>query len=374
MGKGIKIFKVLGIQISIDYTWFIVFVLFAWSLSYGYFPFRNPGFSTAAYLATGILSAVLLFTCVLIHELSHSYIANRLGMDIHEITLFIFGGVAQLTKEPEDAATELKIAIAGPVASLILAGLFYGAAAISPEAYPLFKSVLGYLGLINLVLVAFNMIPGFPLDGGRVFRALWWMKTGDINMATKVASNIGKGFAIFLIAMGLIQIFAGNLVGGLWSVFIGIFVQQAAESGYQQVLIKKALSGLKVKDLMSKPVITVDASMSLNDAVENFFFKFHHASFPVMSEGRIQGLLTLNSVRAVDKEKWNETRVSEVMLRLGPNDTMGPEDSAIDALSKMMSGGGNLGRFPVVRGDEVVGMVSRRDMMQMLEFKSGLGR
>src|SRR3989304_4072394 len=242
MAKGIKLFRVLGIQISLDYTWFIVFVLFAWSLSYGYFPFQHPGLPTGTYLTMGILSATLLFACVLIHEIS----------------LFIFGGVAQLTKEPEDAATELKIAIAGPAASLVLALLFYGsAAAVNPEAFPLLKSVLGYLALINFILLAFNMIPGFPLDGGRVFRALWWMRTGDLNKATKVASNIGKGFALFLIVMGFFQIFMGSFVGGLWFVFIGVFVQQAAESGYQQVVIKKALSGLKVKDLMSKPVITV---------------------------------------------------------------------------------------------------------------------
>ncbi|OGP15469.1 MAG: hypothetical protein A2052_01180 [Deltaproteobacteria bacterium GWA2_54_12] len=376
MAKGIKLFRVFGIQISLDYTWFIVFVLFAWSLSYGYFPFQHPGLPTGTYLTMGILSATLLFACVLIHEISHSVTANRLGMDIHEITLFIFGGVAQLTKEPEDAATELKIAIAGPAASLVLALLFYGsAAAVNPEAFPLLKSVLGYLALINFILLAFNMIPGFPLDGGRVFRALWWMRTGDLNKATKVASNIGKGFALFLIVMGFFQIFMGNFVGGLWFVFIGVFVQQAAESGYQQVVIKKALSGLKVKDLMSKPVITVDETSSVTEAVENYFFKFHHASFPVKSDGHVSGLLTLNNVRAIEKEKWSETRVSDAMNRLGPNDTMSPDDSAMEALAKMMSNhNGNLGRFPVVQNGQLVGIISRQDIMKMLEFKAGLER
>lgn len=375
MAKGIKIFRVLGIQVSLDYTWFIVFVLFAWSLSYGYFPFRIPGLTGGTYLMMGILSSLLLFACVLIHEISHSYTANRLGMDIHEITLFIFGGVAQLTREPEDAKTEFKIAIAGPAASLVLAILFYASAAVvSNTAHPVADSVLAYLALINLVLLGFNMIPGFPLDGGRVFRAIWWWRTGDLNRATKVASNIGKGFALFLIVTGFMQIFVGNFVGGLWFVFIGVFVQQAAESGYQQVVIKKALSGLKVKDIMTKPVITVDEASSVSEAVENFFFKYHHAAFPVRSDGHVSGLLTLNEVRALDKQKWNETRVSDVMHRLGPTDTMGPEDSAIDALAKMTSNGdnGNLGRFPVVQGDKLVGIISRRDIMKMLEFKAGL--
>lgn len=371
MARGIKLFRVLGIQISIDYTWFIVFVLFAWSLSYGYFPFRHPGLATGTYLMMGTLSAVLLFACVLIHELSHSYTANRLGLDIHEITLFIFGGVAQLTKEPEDAKTELKIAIAGPLASAFLAVVFWAAARmISGAAHPVLNPILAYLALINLVLLIFNMIPGFPLDGGRVFRALWWLKTGDINMATKVASGIGKGFAIFLIVTGFMQIFVGNFTGGLWSVLIGVFVQQAAESGYRQVLIKKALEGLKVKDLMSKPVVTVEEGKTVNEAVENYFFKYHYASFPVKSDGHVEGLLTLNNVRALEKEKWNEVKVEEVMQRLKPEDSLAPETNALDALTKMM--GDNIGRFPVLDKGELVGIISRRDILKLLEFKSGL--
>lgn len=374
MTKGIKLFKILGIQVSLDYTWFIVLVLFSWSLAYGYFPVKNPGLGTGTYLAMGVISALLLFACVLVHELSHSYTANRLGMDIHEITLFIFGGVAKLTKEPEDAPTELKIAIAGPIASLILAALFYGASrALTPDTHPLLKSVFGYLAFINFMLLTFNMIPGFPLDGGRIFRALWWMKTGDMNRATKIASSIGKGFAVFLIAMGLIQIFMGNFVGGLWFVFIGVFVQQAAEGGYQQIVIKKALEGLKVKDLMSKPVITIESSMSVADAVEEFFFKFHHAAFPVMTGGRLTGLLTLTNVRGVNKDDWATTPAGEAAHKLDPEDTMSPEDNAIDALAKMMSGQeDNLGRFPVVASGELVGIISRRDILQMLEFRAGL--
>lgn len=370
--RGIKLIKVLGIQISIDYTWFIIFVVFAWSLAYGYFPFQQPGFSRGTYLLMGVLSALLLFVCVLIHELSHSYTANRLGMDIREITLFIFGGVAQLTKEPEDAKTELKIAIAGPAASLVLAMLFWAAArVVDGNAYPILDSILGYLALINLVLLIFNMIPGFPLDGGRVFRALWWLKTGNLNNATRVASTIGKGFALFLIVSGFFQIIIGNFVGGLWFVLIGVFVQQAAESGYQQVVIKNALEGVKVKDIMTRPVITVRESNTVSEAVENYFFKYHHASYPVTSNGHVAGLLTLSDVRSVDKDKWNETRVSDVMDRIGPGDALNPEDSAMDAMAKMM--GDHIGRFPVLNKDGgLEGILSIRDIMKILEFKTGL--
>ncbi len=373
MARGIKLFKILGIRISIDYTWFIIFVVFAWSLAFGYFPFKLPGLGRWTYLLMGFISSLLLFICVLIHELSHSYTANRLGLDIKEITLFIFGGVAQLTKEPEDARVELKIAIAGPAASLVLAILFWAASRLVDKAlYPGVYSILSYLSLINLVLLVFNMIPGFPLDGGRVFRAVWWARTGDLNRATRVASNIGKGFAIFLIIFGFFQIITGNFVGGLWSVLIGVFVQQAAESGYRQLLIKNALEGVKVKDLMSRGVISVKEDITLTEAVENYFFKYHFVSFPVTSGSRVVGLLALHNVRDVDRDKWGGTYVRDVMFKIGEDDVLSPEAGAMEALTKMMSD--RFGRFPVLDKGELVGIISRRDIMKMLELKEGLRR
>ncbi len=374
MARGIKLFRVLGINISIDYTWFIILVVFTWSLAFGYFPFKLPGFGRLTYFFMGFVSAILLFACVLIHEISHSYTSNRLGLEIKEITLFIFGGVAQLTKEPDDPRVELKIAIAGPAASLVLGIIFWAASRLVDQAaYPVANSILSYLALINIVLLVFNMIPGFPLDGGRVFRAIWWERTGDLNRATRVASNIGKGFAIFLIIFGFFQILTGNFVGGLWSVLIGVFVQQAAESGYQQLLMKQALEGVKVRDVMSRNVVSVKEEMPLTEAVENYFFKYHFVSFPVTSDGRVVGLLALHNVRDVNKDRWDDTQVKEVMFKLGAEDFLSPDDSAMDALSRMLSD--HFGRFPVLSGKgELVGIVSRRDIMKLLEFKAGLRR
>ena len=371
--RGIKLFKVFGIQISIDYSWFIVFLLFAWSLSYGYFPFKHPGLTTSAYIVIGVVSSLMLFICVLIHELSHSVTANRLGLDIHEITLFIFGGVAKLSKEPEDAMVELKIAIAGPIASGVLAIIFGVLAALAAKTpYQVVYTVFTYLSYINLVLLIFNMIPGFPLDGGRVLRALWWAKTGDLNRSTKVASSVGKGFAMFLIFFGFYQMLTGNFVGGLWAILIGFFVQRAAESGYQHVVIKKALEGLKVRDVMSTGVVTMDGATTVSDAVEGYFLKHHFVSFPVTSGDHVAGLLLLGSVRAVEKDQWNTTLVRDIMQPLGPADILSPDDAASEALSRMV--GGTSGRFPVLKDGKLVGIISRRDIMKMLEFKSGLGR
>lgn len=369
MGKGIRLFKILGIQISLDYTWFIVFVLFAWSLAFGYFPSRTPGLARGVYISMGVISSLLLFICVLIHEISHSYTANRLGLGIREITLFIFGGVAQLSKEPDDALVELKIAVAGPLASAALAVLFWAAsAAVGGAPHPVLYAILTYLALINMVLLAFNMIPGFPLDGGRVLRAIWWARTGDLSGATRVASRIGKGFAIFLIVTGFFEMFTGNFTGGLWSVLIGVFVQQAAESGYQQVMMKKALEGVKVRDLMSRGVVSVKENFTISDAIEKYFFKYRFVSFPVTSNGHVVGILTLNGTRTVEKDKWGQTRVKDVMRRLNPGEILSPEESALDALTKLMND--DAGRLPVTDKGELVGIISRRDIMKTLEFRS----
>jgi Zn-dependent protease len=374
MNRGIRLFKVLGIRISIDYTWFIVFFLFAWSLAYGYFPYQNPGFNTATYIFMGLVSSLSLFICVLIHELSHSHTANRLGLDIKEITLFIFGGMAQLTREPDDPKVELKIAIAGPLASLALAFIFKALQGIvdGVAAMPVLSAVLGFLATINLVLLIFNMVPGFPLDGGRVLRALWWLKTGDIMKSTRLASRIGKGFAFFLIIFGFLQIFAGHFTQGLWAVLIGVFLQQAAEGSYRQLIMKMALEGVRVRDIMTKEVVTVDSNLTIAEVVEKYFFNYHFVSFPVTSHGRVEGLLTLNNVRSVERERWDTTFVRDVMERLTPGMVLAPEDTALHVLSKMAGEG--VGRYPVIFRGELVGILTRRDIMKIMELKSELER
>ncbi|MFQ5464547.1 MAG: site-2 protease family protein [Thermodesulfobacteriota bacterium] len=373
LGRGIKLFRVLGIQISVDYTWFIIFIFFAWTLAYGYFPYMNPGLDRRVYLGMGFFSSLALFACVLIHELSHSYTSNRLGLEIKEITLFIFGGVAQLTREPDRASDELKIAVAGPIASGVLAGLFYVAwRLIDPEAHVVASAIVKYLAIINLVLLIFNLIPGFPLDGGRVLRAIWWWKTGDFERATRLTSRIGKLFALFLIITGFMRIFTGNFIGGLWSVLIGVFLQQAAESGYRQVVMKLALEGVKVRDIMARDVVSMDASETVATAVERYFLPHHYVSFPVLSDSRVVGLLTLNNVRAVPKDEWETTSVRDVMHGIEATDVLSPDDAAEGVLGRMT--GDNLGRFPVVEDGELKGIVTRRDIMRVMQFKTELKR
>ncbi|MEK6599230.1 MAG: site-2 protease family protein [Deltaproteobacteria bacterium] len=373
MGRGVKLFKILGIQISLDYTWFIVFGLVAWSLAQGYFPITIPGLTTFTYILVGIVSAVLLFACVLIHELSHSYTSNKLGLDIKEITLFIFGGVARLTKEPDDPVTELKVAVAGPAASIALAAIFWVLMQIANtfSIYPVLSAIFEYLAMINMVLVIFNMIPGFPLDGGRVLRSLWWKKTGDLQKATQIASRVGKGFAALLIGFGFFQIFLGNFIGGLWMIFIGMFLQQTADSSYRQLLVKKTLERIKVSDAMTRNVVTITEDSTLAAVVEKYFFGYHFVGFPVSSDGRITGMLTLNNVRLVPKEKWDTTLVRDVINKISPDAILSPEDNAMDALSRMIDL--DTGRVLVMDGDKLIGIITRRDIMKLMEFKTDLG-
>jgi Zn-dependent protease len=330
--NGIRLFKVLGIRISIDRTWFIVFVLIAWSLSFGYFPLHLPGLGKLTYVIMGVVSSLILFMCVLAHELSHSYVSNRLGLPVRGITLFIFGGVAELSKEPEDPKTELKIAVAGPMASAGLALIFY-AASIATASFnaPTLTAVTSYLAMINIMLVIFNMIPGFPLDGGRVLRALWWMRTKDLTGATRAASMVGKGFAVFLILSGLLQITRGGFIGGIWSIFIGLFLRQAAQSSYQQVLMKTSLDGVKVSEIMSKNVITITADLSVASVVENYFLSYHFASFPVIKGGDVKGILTLKGVKELQRDDWDKTGVQSIMEELTSDDVLEPDDSALTA-------------------------------------------
>ncbi len=373
MIRGISLFKVLGIRISIDFTWFIAFILFAWSLAYGYFPSEVPGLKKSTYLVMGAISSLFIFVSVLIHELAHSYTSNRLGLRIKEITLFIFGGVAHLTREPDDAMTEFKIAVAGPAASAVLAVVFTILKKVVGGAVdaPALVGVIGFLAMLNMVLLVFNLIPGFPLDGGRVLRALWWARTGDIKTATSVASGIGKSFALFLIFMGFLQMLSGYFIQGLWALLIGLFLQQAAESSYRQLMVKMALEGLRVKDMMTRDVVTVREDQLLSEVVEDYFFTHHFTSFPVVSNGTVVGLLTLNDVRRIGKDRWHDTTVGEAMERFTPEMVLHPNDSAQHALTKMVTEG--VGRYLVVDDTgRLIGILSRRDIMKTMELKKTL--
>ncbi len=373
ISRSFKLFKIFGFQVSIDYTWFIIFALFTWSLSTFYLPHRLPGLASGTYWLFGAAATLLLFVSVLLHELSHSIVARRHGLEISGITLFIFGGIAKISSEPSDAKSELKIAIAGPISSIALSLIFYAISLLVVRftGRSIFSVSLGYLAMINGLLAAFNLIPGFPLDGGRVFRAFIWKRTGNFRRATEVASSVGRAFGLLLIFLGILGFISGAFVAGLFYIFIGLFLRQAAELSFEQVVMKEALSGVKVADVMTEGAVCIDADVTVQEAIDNYFFHYRYRSFPVTRDGRFVGLVTLHDVKEVPREKWKTEKIESALTATNRGLRVSPTEEAVNVLALMLKTG--QGRLPVTEGERVIGMVTRRDVMTLLQLKTDLG-
>ncbi|GLI32863.1 site-2 protease family protein [Desulforhabdus amnigena] len=366
--EGINLFRIAGIQITIDFSWFIIFILILWSLSVGYFPKEFPGQNALAYWFAGLIATLLFFLSVVIHELSHSLMAIRLGMKINEITLFIFGGISKLSEEARTPQDEFKIAVVGPLSSFALAIVFRGAAgALTALQFSFMAAVFSYLSWINVALGVFNLIPGFPLDGGRVLRAFLWWKTGSIARATKWTSDIGKGFAVALMVIGTFQIFSGRLLGGIWMIFIGMFLRWVAEGGYQEVLIRQALEGVSVREVMVTQMVSVSPEMKVSDLISSFFLKYGYTGYPVMENDEILGVVSLSQVKDLTDEEKENRKVREIMTALSKEICVGPEDSLADALKKMIQQ--NMSRLLVLDKNQVVGLITKTGLFRFIEIK-----
>jgi Zn-dependent protease/predicted transcriptional regulator len=369
--SGIRLIKVGGIQIKLDYSWFIVFALVLWSLSAGYFPRVYPDQSTQTYWTAGLIAAFLFFVSVVTHELSHSFMAIRSGIKISEITLFIFGGMARLSEEADDPKTEFKIAIVGPLTSFALAIVFWLIRnAIQGDQPSIIVEIFGYLAWINVALGVFNLIPGFPLDGGRVFRAVWWWKTGSMIEATRVASDIGKGFAIVLMILGGLQIFSGALVGGLWFIFIGMFLRGMAEVGYNELVMKKSLEGTRIQDVMIRDLVTVSPNLSIKRLITDYFLRYGYRGFPVITDGKVSGMISLANVKDLSEQEQADRIVEQVMAPINGETIIPPETSLIEALKKMSQQ--KTARLLVMRGDQMMGMITQTGLLRFLEMKRAL--
>lgn len=371
--KGVvELFKVAGVQVEIDFSWIIIFVLIYWSLSAGYFPLQYPGHTTGEYWLVGLAATILFFASVLGHELSHAALANRLGEEVNRITLFIFGGMAHLTGEPTSAANELKIAAVGPVSSIVIAAFFWliGAAIGSAPDATLWAAVFSYLAFINVALAVFNLLPGFPLDGGRLLRAFLWQRWGSLRRATARAADWGAGIAWALIGLGTLEIFAGGLIGGLWLIFIGLFLRNAATTSYQSVVIEQMLGQIRVADLMIRDPVSVAPDLTISDAVEKFFLHYGYAGFPVVSDGRALGLLSLGRVRECPAGERAARTVGDVMVPVGQKITIAPYAPISDALHRMAEA--DVGRLLVMDGERLLGLITRSAIARFVQLKAQL--
>jgi len=361
----VHLLSIFGIPININASWVFIYALITWTLAVGYFPRQLPGLEPVAYWANGLLAALLLFASVLIHELAHSLVAIGNGLTVRGITLHLLGGVSQLDDEPPDPRTEFLMAAAGPLASLALA-LVLSLARIPVDA-PWGDAILTYLMYVNVAVGVFNLIPGFPLDGGRLLRAVVWRSTGDFARATATASRVGRGVAVGLVVIGTWQAFTGSFLSGLWLVLIGLFLRQAASLSHSQATLASALGELPVTDVMTREVVTVSWNATVADLVQQFW-AHHVTSFPVVAGGVVRGIATVHDLDRVAVDAWERTSIQNVMRPLTGSMTIDSTATALEALRQASAN--ELGRLAVLDGTRLVGYLSLKDLGHVLALRS----
>ncbi len=386
MGQGFRLGRIAGIEVQVDWSLLIIFALIASSLGLITFPSLHPNWSPVLSWMTALVAAVLFFGSVLVHELSHALVGRIYGMRVPRITLFIFGGMAHIESEPEQWRGELWMAIVGPITSLVLGFAFVillnllvgpeGFDSVDPRGTlanlsPL-ATLLLWLGPVNILLGLFNLVPGYPLDGGRVLRALMWGITGDMRRATRWASWAGQGFAWLLIGTGVVMLlgarvpfFGTGAINGLWLAFIGWFLNNAALSSYQQILLREALGGIRVGRLMRTRITVISPEMAVHELVEEYLLRGSERALPVVEGNRLVGLVGLSDVQQRDRSEWPELSVREVMIPRRRLVTVTPEEEALEALMTLSRTGVN--QLPVVDADgRLVGIVQRADILNWM--------
>jgi Zn-dependent protease len=373
-GRKFKLFSLFGFEVSIDLSWIVIAVLVSWSLAAGLFPYLYKNLTPQTYWVMGIIGALGLFLSVIFHEFCHSLVARRLGLPMKGITLFIFGGVAEMGDEPPSAKVEFLMAIAGPISSFFLTVIFYliylqGTAAQWPLPV---NGVIRYLAYINLLLAIFNLLPAFPLDGGRVLRSILWGIWNDLRRATRVSALVGSAFGIGLIALGIFQFIGGNFIAGLWWFLIGLFIRGAAQTSYQQLLVRNALAGEPVRRFMNSNPVTVPGNITVEQLVEDYVYKYHYKMFPVVDNGDLLGCITTRMIKDVPRERWSQESVGDLASRGSHENTISPETDAVKALAQMHTTGNS--RLLVVEGKHLMGILTLRDLMKLLSLKVELGQ
>lgn len=371
MPGSIRLGNIAGIDIFIHVSWLIIVVLLTWSLATGWFASLYPGWSTFTYWAVSLLAALLLFASVLFHELAHSLVARRRGLAVKSITLFIFGGVSNIEQEPKSPGIEFQMSFVGPLTSLLIGGVSYLLLLASGGGTSPLAAVLGYLALSNILLGVFNLIPGFPLDGGRVLRSIIWKITGRLRTATRVATVAGEVIAYLFIVTGLWLIFGGDLLDGLWLGFIGWFLLSGAQSANSQVMLETLLKGVTVGEVMNSSPVTVPANISLQKLVDEFLLPRGWRNAFVMQGDQLAGLITLSEIRHVPREQWGQTPVGFAMIPAERLHTVSPRQNLNEVLPLLVAQ--DVNQVPVVEDDRLVGVLSREDIVRFMEIRRSLG-
>jgi Zn-dependent protease/predicted transcriptional regulator len=366
--SGFRLGRLFGIPIYLHASWLIIFLLITVTLA-KQFTSQHPGWSPQQHWALGIITSILFFGSVVFHELSHSVVAKRYRIPVESITLFVFGGLSRISRDPSNAWQEFNIAIAGPLSSLFLGGCFWLAAHYF-HGNELVLAACTWLWEINVLLAVFNLVPGFPLDGGRILRGIAWGITGDFTRATKIASNAGRFFGYLMIFVGVWQAFNGNPIGGLWTAFIGWFLLSAARESYAQVAIRNTLTGLHASDVMTQDVPTVERNISVEDYVHEVL-RTGRRSHIVTGAGRPVGLVTLHSARTVPRDEWANTSIQAVMIPFDRIHAATPEEPALGVLERMQAE--DINQMPVISNGRIVGMIARDTILRVLQTRLQLG-
>lgn len=374
MKSSFIIGKIKGIIIEVNISWFIIFFIVTYSLATSYFPVLYPDFSISTNWLLGCIITVFYFVSVLLHELSHSLVSKRLGIPVNKITLFIFGGIARLDREPDSPGDEFKISIAGPAMSLALFALFMLLEKILNRfgASQVVVVTLSYLSSVNLLLAIFNLIPAFPMDGGRVLRSIIWRVTGDLQKATKYSSSMGTLFGNIFIVLGVILVFNGSLLSGIWLAFIGWFIIQLSLSNYQTMLITNIFDKIYIREFMTSNVTTVDYSISVQELIENYFYKYKFIIFPVKRNDEIIGVVRIETVKALDKELRAQTTVGSITIPINPDLTVSPGDNVSKAMTKLFKN--DIGRVLVMDQGNLIGIISSTDILKYLNIYKKLNK
>lgn len=370
-GDAIPLGKIGGIEIKIHVTWFLVALLVAWSLAGSYFPRSVPGYSTGAYWLAGIVVTVLFFASLLAHELAHSLVARARGLKVVAITLYLFGGVSQIATEATTPGTEFWVTVVGPLTSFAL-GIIFGILWLAlGNISALADSALGYLAIINIFLAIFNLLPGLPLDGGRILRAIVWWHSGNQQHATRVAAMAGVVIGYLMIAAGIVYVFTGFWVNGLWLIFLGWYLQSLAVQERRASQARALFAGLTVRDMTNTHPFTVGPDAPLDQVVHDVLLPHHIRAVPVLADGQFRGLLTVHGIGQVPREQWPMTTAADAMIPAAKVATATPDESAQEAIAEMQEQ--DLNQLPVLQDGRFLGLLSRSTIVRQLEIRARTG-
>jgi Zn-dependent protease/predicted transcriptional regulator len=369
-GGSLRVARIFGIDIEIHFSWLIILVILGWALAEGFFPQQYPGWETTTYWIVGIGAALLLFVTVLIHEMAHALVAKAKGMEVPRITLFIFGGVSHLGRQPRTAGEEFLISGAGPVTSLAVALITGAIALFFVDRNIQAEAIFTYLAFVNVLLAIFNTLPGFPLDGGRVLRSIVWKKTGSFRRATQIAGGVGQAFGYGIIVLGMFLLFTGNPFNGIWFALIGWFLLTAARAESQSLQLDAMLAGLCARDVMTERWINVSPAASLQEVVDDHMLAGGERAVMISRDGSVFGILTVSDIRQVPRENWQNTSAQGAMTPREKIVTVSPDTAAVEILRLL--GEKSLNQVPVIDEGRMVGIVTRRELVDRVQLTEQL--